>query len=67
MLGLALVIIGALWVFLKKTRLGVTIRAGVDNFEMYRRWALTSDAFFLSSSHSPVSWRASPAWWAGPS
>jgi len=34
MLGLALVIIGALWVFLKKTRLGVTIRAGVDNFEM---------------------------------
>jgi branched-chain amino acid transport system permease protein len=32
--GLALVIIGALWVFLKKTRLGVTIRAGVDNFEM---------------------------------
>jgi branched-chain amino acid transport system permease protein len=34
MLGLALVIIGALWIFLKKTRLGVTIRAGVDNFEM---------------------------------
>ena len=34
MVGLALVIIGALWVFLKKTRLGVTIRAGVDNFEM---------------------------------
>jgi branched-chain amino acid transport system permease protein len=34
MLGLALVIIGGLWVFLKKTRLGVTIRAGVDNFEM---------------------------------
>ena len=34
MLGMALVIIGALWVFLKKTRLGVTIRAGVDNFEM---------------------------------
>ncbi len=32
--GLALVIIVALWVFLKKTRLGVTIRAGVDNFEM---------------------------------
>ena len=32
--GLALVIIGALWVFLKKTRLGVTIRAGVDNFVM---------------------------------
>jgi len=32
--GLALVVIGALWVFLKKTRLGVTIRAGVDNFEM---------------------------------
>ena len=32
--GLALFIIGALWVFLKKTRLGVTIRAGVDNFEM---------------------------------
>jgi branched-chain amino acid transport system permease protein len=34
MLGLALVIIGGLWIFLKKTRLGVTIRAGVDNFEM---------------------------------
>jgi branched-chain amino acid transport system permease protein len=34
MLGLALVIIAGLWVFLKKTRLGVTIRAGVDNFEM---------------------------------
>ena len=34
MLGMALVIIGALWIFLKKTRLGVTIRAGVDNFEM---------------------------------
>ena len=33
-LALALVIIGALWVFLHKTRLGVTIRAGVDNFEM---------------------------------
>jgi len=32
--GLALFIIGVLWVFLKKTRLGVTIRAGVDNFEM---------------------------------
>jgi branched-chain amino acid transport system permease protein len=34
MLGLALLIIGGLWIFLKKTRLGVTIRAGVDNFEM---------------------------------
>ena len=34
MLGMALVIIGALRIFLKKTRLGVTIRAGVDNFEM---------------------------------
>jgi branched-chain amino acid transport system permease protein len=34
MLGLAIVIILALWFFLKKTNLGVTIRAGVDNFEM---------------------------------
>lgn len=33
-LGLAIVIIVALWVFLRKTRLGITIRAGVDNFEM---------------------------------
>jgi branched-chain amino acid transport system permease protein len=34
MLALALVIIAALWLFLKKTNLGITIRAGVDNFEM---------------------------------
>ncbi|MCP4688701.1 MAG: branched-chain amino acid ABC transporter permease [Desulfobacterales bacterium] len=34
MLGLAIVIIGGLWFFLKKTNLGITIRAGVDNFEM---------------------------------
>lgn len=34
MLGLALLIIAALWLFLKKTNLGITIRAGVDNFEM---------------------------------
>jgi len=34
MLGLAIVIIAALWLFLKKTNLGITIRAGVDNFEM---------------------------------
>jgi branched-chain amino acid transport system permease protein len=34
MLGLAIVIILALWFFLKKTNLGITIRAGVDNFEM---------------------------------
>ena len=34
MLALALVLILALWLFLKKTNLGITIRAGVDNFEM---------------------------------
>ena len=34
MLGLAIFIILALWLFLKKTNLGITIRAGVDNFEM---------------------------------
>lgn len=34
MLGLAILIIFALWFFLKKTNLGITIRAGVDNFEM---------------------------------
>ncbi len=33
-LGLAIFIIGGLWLFLKKTNLGITIRAGVDNFEM---------------------------------
>jgi branched-chain amino acid transport system permease protein len=33
-LGLAIFIIVALWLFLKKTNLGITIRAGVDNFEM---------------------------------
>ena len=34
MLVLAIFIIIALWLFLKKTNLGITIRAGVDNFEM---------------------------------
>jgi branched-chain amino acid transport system permease protein len=34
MLGLAILIVIALWLFLKKTNLGITIRAGVDNFEM---------------------------------
>jgi len=34
MLGLTILIIAALWLFLKKTNLGITIRAGVDNFEM---------------------------------
>ncbi len=34
MLGLAILIIVALWLFLNKTNLGITIRAGVDNFEM---------------------------------
>jgi branched-chain amino acid transport system permease protein len=34
MLGLAILIIVVLWLFLKKTNLGITIRAGVDNFEM---------------------------------
>jgi len=33
-LGLAIFIVVALWLFLKKTNLGITIRAGVDNFEM---------------------------------
>jgi branched-chain amino acid transport system permease protein len=33
-LGMAIVIVVALWFFLKKTNLGITIRAGVDNFEM---------------------------------
>ncbi|MBA7700520.1 hypothetical protein ES703_109235 [subsurface metagenome] len=33
-LGLAIFIMGGLWLFLKKTNLGITIRAGVDNFEM---------------------------------
>jgi branched-chain amino acid transport system permease protein len=33
-LGLAIFIILVLWLFLKKTNLGITIRAGVDNFEM---------------------------------
>jgi len=33
-LGLAILIIVGLWLFLKKTNLGITIRAGVDNFEM---------------------------------
>lgn len=32
--GLAVFIMGGLWLFLKKTNLGITIRAGVDNFEM---------------------------------
>ena len=34
MLGVAIFIVLALWFFLKKTNLGITIRAGVDNFEM---------------------------------
>ncbi|HKI49511.1 MAG TPA: branched-chain amino acid ABC transporter permease [Desulfobacteria bacterium] len=34
MLGLAILIVTALWLFLNKTNLGITIRAGVDNFEM---------------------------------
>jgi len=34
MLGLAIFVIFVLWLFLKKTNLGITIRAGVDNFEM---------------------------------
>jgi len=34
MLGLAILIILALWWFLMKTNLGITIRAGVDNFQM---------------------------------
>lgn len=34
MLGLAIFVIIALWYFLNKTNLGITIRAGVDNFEM---------------------------------
>ena len=34
MLVLAIFIIIALWFILKKTNLGITIRAGVDNFEM---------------------------------
>ncbi len=34
MLGFAILIIAALWLFLNKTNLGITIRAGVDNFEM---------------------------------
>lgn len=34
MLALAIAIIVALWLFLNKTNLGITIRAGVDNFEM---------------------------------
>jgi branched-chain amino acid transport system permease protein len=34
MLVLAILLIFALWFFLKKTNLGITIRAGVDNFEM---------------------------------
>ncbi len=33
-LVLALVLGGGLWLFLKKTNLGITIRAGVDNFNM---------------------------------
>lgn len=33
-LALAIVIVIALWLFLTKTNLGITIRAGVDNFEM---------------------------------
>jgi len=34
MLGLAIFVISVLYLFLKKTNLGITIRAGVDNFEM---------------------------------
>lgn len=34
MLGLAALIAFCLWFFLQKTKLGITIRAGVDNFEM---------------------------------
>ncbi len=34
MLAMALVLGGGLWLFLKKTNLGITIRAGVDNFNM---------------------------------
>jgi len=33
-LGIGIVILGGLWFFLKKTNLGIAIRAGVDNFEM---------------------------------
>lgn len=33
-LCLAILIVVGLWAFLKKTNLGITIRAGVDNFEM---------------------------------
>lgn len=33
-LSLAIFIICSLWLFLKKTNLGITIRAGVDNFQM---------------------------------
>jgi branched-chain amino acid transport system permease protein len=34
MLALAIFIVVSLWFFLNKTTLGITIRAGVDNFEM---------------------------------
>jgi branched-chain amino acid transport system permease protein len=34
MFGLAILIVCSLWLFLKKTNLGITIRAGVDRFEM---------------------------------
>jgi branched-chain amino acid transport system permease protein len=34
MLGLAIFIICTLWLFLKRTNLGITIRAGVDDFQI---------------------------------
>jgi len=46
MLGLALAIIAALWLFLKKTTLGITIRAGVDNFEMVCALGLNARRLF---------------------
>lgn len=48
MLGLAIVIIGGLWLFLKKTNFGITIRAGVDNFQMVSALGINVRRLFTS-------------------
>lgn len=48
MLALAIVIIGGLWLFLKKTNFGITIRAGVDNFQMVSALGINVRRLFTS-------------------
>jgi branched-chain amino acid transport system permease protein len=46
MLGMAIFIVLALWFFLKKTKMGITIRAGVDNFEMVSALGINARRLF---------------------